>query len=586
MPCLALPCLALPCLALPVLSYAEMHTLTPILKHIEQINTFGFPFNRSCGPVCPAPQDENALLHQCAVDICGPPNQSPRFLLNNDYFNNTPEDTEIQALFNKRARPAIVKALQNDVTYKQQILAHFGDKLKDPDSKLNNMEWDQVIDGIYRHFIDNPSISEEEKQILKKFYNDKKKASSIKNNPSFFEDRKSVVQSAYQEFLSTHKDQIIQMSIQDQDKIRELGILIQNTQHSRLFNKIADDLEFLIRKVDANALCSSESCRKIAREYLSDLYDDLSSSLENQNEESDQYLKYCESLFISQMTRTDKVKDFKNNIKNYKQQFTGNFLVNYSAQSRENFKSIMDNNLNWKWPSADRETAEKAFFENLSANITWRDKGTKPVESSIQPIRTIILNRETKGDICSISMIQTGDSIGLTGESKGTMNVSLLSCAFHDHGKQVLAHEFAHLLSHAFNKSQLSDTSYNKYKKLRECVRNRYKDNKFNPKGITEYPDLEHEHDRLRTEEDTADIVSHIVFYTDPTLSKCGLLKSNAKGLKYKDLSVFYQDEVDPHSPSLLRVLMEAIHKRKKLPPSCQQVIDRYKDQINFEPCF
>ena len=53
---------------------------------------------------------------------------------------------------------------------------------------------------------------------------------------------------------------------------------------------------------------------------------------------------------------------------------------------------------------------------------------------------------------------------------------------------------------------------------------------------------------------------------------------------KYKKLTVF--DNTEKHPPAFLRVLMEAIHKGKKLSPACQQVVDMNKDKINFEPCW
>ena len=44
--------------------------------------------------------------------------------------------------------------------------------------------------------------------------------------------------------------------------------------------------------------------------------------------------------------------------------------------------------------------------------------------------------------------------------------------------------------------------------------------------------------------------------------------------------------QFDQNIAPFLRVLMEEIHKKQKLSSPCQQVINKYKDKINFTPCF
>ena len=166
-----------------------------------------------------------------------------------------------------------------------------------------------------------------------------------------------------------------------------------------------------------------------------------------------------------------------------------------------------------------------------------------------------------------------------------SLNVSLFSCLFHDYGKGILAHELAHLISYLSSphnpKKKMSEDSYEQYEKLRKCATNRYKNLiplQNNSRGIV------HNNDYLRTEEDTADIISYSVLKDEPIHYSCALL--NMDQTEYTDLKVLYGPESqEPHSSTFLRVLMEAIHKRTKLSPACQQVIDRYKDRIDFTPC-
>ena len=71
------------------------------------------------------------------------------------------------------------------------------------------------------------------------------------------------------------------------------------------------------------------------------------------------------------------------------------------------------------------------------------------------------------------------------------------------------------------------------------------------------------------------------------TYYSCSFLSSTEDGTRYQKLGILNTDLENSHySKPLLRVLFEAIHKKKELSPACQQVVDQYKDEINFEPCF
>lgn len=121
--------------------------------------------------------------------------------------------------------------------------------------------------------------------------------------------------------------------------------------------------------------------------------------------------------------------------------------------------------------------------------------------------------------------------------------------------------------------------------------------NKFHDSGKKWH----HKHDKYKTEEDTADLITYQVFQGDLNLFACNLFELYKKGDAIEGPSEEYWNlcVVDPgyfsntthyngapHSEPLLRVIMEAIHKRMEFPDSCQRVVDIYSDRINFEPCF
>jgi|GEM_PF-4505905 len=93
------------------------------------------------------------------------------------------------------------------------------------------------------------------------------------------------------------------------------------------------------------------------------------------------------------------------------------------------------------------------------------------------------------------------------------------------------------------------------------------------------------EGDGLRTEEDTADIIAYMAYPETENLFGCALLSTTPDGQNYSSLAIENPIPQDPHSSPLLRILMEVIHKRKGMPESCQQVINE-SPSFGFEPCF
>ena len=175
--------------------------------------------------------------------------------------------------------------------------------------------------------------------------------------------------------------------------------------------------------------------------------------------------------------------------------------------------------------------------------------------------------------------------------SKGTISLSLFSCLNPHYGQGIAAHEMGHLLSWMFAQKKLSDPSYGSYKKLRECATKKYK--RLKTPSIQPFA---HKDDQKYTEEDTADLIAYMAYPNSKTYF-CSILfntedsvkdreNDREDGIQYADLSIFNNDSDDPHSSSFLRVLSGAIYKKAELSPACEQIIEQYKKDIDFTPCF
>ncbi len=271
-------------------------------------------------------------------------------------------------------------------------------------------------------------------------------------------------------------------------------------------------------------------------------------------------LNRCKAQFVTDSLLYDKVKDFKENKNQYIEQFMNNVFSEYSQLSRSRFNDYV-------------EQIEFDFPEEPKTFIQKKLEGKEVVESYELPFI----------NVCHFfRMFQISDKVSyFTSENKQqpTVSISFFSCQFHEeYGESIFSHELAHVLSFLMASFRLSGESQMKYDiELRRCVQNRYTDDETTS---SRYPG-----DKRQTEEGMADLIS---YFTSPgNITYCALLETkrvrNNEPIQYKDLTVF--DNSKKHPPTFLRVLMEAIHKGKKLSPACKQVIEMNKDKINFEPC-
>ena len=296
----------------------------------------------------------------------------------------------------------------------------------------------------------------------------------------------------------------------------------------------------------------------------------------NTNEQH--YLKYCESLYAVIITQDQQIKKFKEDIKLYKDKFLNTIFADYSKTSQQQFANHINNTLIIDTPE---ENGEKQFIDNINNIVT----ATKKNSSGKFNFSAIMKVLSESSSICPdhISSERIGGSAFYISESNKILTGFLVS-AFPEYGKQILVHELAHVLSEQFTKGKLSQSSYKRYKQLRSCAKKRFT---FDDSDIeARKNNIYHENDNLTTEENIADLISHLVFQNEPTIALCLQTgPSERDSTKYANLKIIGSAR-DQYSPPFLRIIMEAIHKRKKLSPACQQVVDMYKDRVNFKPCF
>jgi len=82
-----------------------------------------------------------------------------------------------------------------------------------------------------------------------------------------------------------------------------------------------------------------------------------------------------------------------------------------------------------------------------------------------------------------------------------------------------------------------------------------------------------------------ADLVSFLATKDDSGLFTCALLDTNSKGTKYKDLTLKNKLSFDSHSAPFLRVVREALVKKKNLPTSCQKIVDDNPEVARIKSC-
>ena len=551
-----------------------------------------------------SPSQEDDLFQQCAVDLCGPAKESPiyKYTLMNRRKYAEGIKTDAAGIFNEKIRPTLRQAIRTNMERNRIALKDFESKLMDPTSNMNAQEWDQAAEALYHDLteqvltqngvqyrlkrgIPDFLVSQEEESIHS-YLRNKNKAiqSSIVGKLSSdmsITDEEDFIKQRYQEFLRDYERNKTNFTEDDLKTINRLGRTLENEDLIDPYF-FAEELDNLNKKSKDISFCKEEKCKQWVQTRLQSMHRMFTS-----DNAQEQYLhwqsKQCEREYSTYIQAARQAKTYRENLDQYKDKFISTvFANNYTTQSRQSYQNYI-NTVHFNLPRPEQE-----FTQHMLQHIKDHFVATQS-DSKISFSEFITRNKDTGKPICLFSAAFVSDSFA---PYTSTVNISPFSCTFHEHGKQTLAHEMGHAMSYWFNRFKPHDqtaypsgTSYKAYMKLRECAnRRRTINNAPNPNKNGPFY---HNDDKWRTEEDMADLIAYKVFQDNPTPYDCSLLNTSDDGLTYQALKVLYSSsDIDTHSTDFLRVIMEAIHTRKKLSPACRQIIDIYsKKGINFEPC-
>ena len=604
------------------LETGEADQTTVILNRIQQMNSSGFPFN-NCPSQCnfnihidmdqikeegiKKRQQEKENLNQCAVDLCGPPNKNPSFMINNLAFTDE-EDKDILKQFDQKVKPHVRQGRNKAIQHYSNNLAKLSSELQ---AKPNGDKWDQTASQIIADYVSSDR---------QKIHNKNMAPSTRAFLSAYLEDYNSLRAEVTKQIEEMNAEEMRQFIISRRDKydstIKENPRFDSVDQRAWEQYTTLDTQEFMaslkLKAINVGILsertkrpsCSEQA---ICKESILEEINFQKKAIQKQAQEEESYMNYCKSIFNEAISAIKQAQSFEQKLPKYIDQITKNVFADYSLQSRQQFQNVM-NDTTIHLPSTD--TVESNFIDRISTN-------SKNSPSKLGSWKEHTYSSQIN-QICPSSYINSlSDSTVTTYDTKSSeirnrsMELSFKSCTFHDHGKGVLAHEIGHTISNMFHPNnpdsqKISTLSRDKYQKLRKCAKNIYK----TPKQI-KLDHWDHPNDSLHTEEDTADLMASMAFKDNPTHSFCMLLSTDAEGLKYDKLEHGFplpllsmplggalnmsamssaiqvlEADPDPHSGAFLRVLIEAQHKRTKLSSACEKVLDRFKDRINFEPCF
>lgn len=584
---------------------------------------------------------EDPLLQQCALDLCGVPIESNNIYLFNNLFDKHKNTDRWDQQFSEQVEPLIREAILEEKKRRWNIVDALRTNLHDSKSgfqSTNTQTLNQIANVLFKNHVDfqiDPSsgsstviftLPENASDIFKRgiesYAKQKKReiensvhqtvyhtSDFIKDAPSIFMNRWNAFIAEYEEekqknpsFMRNFDEQMNQIR-EEVKEIKEsptivFGLSKQLDQLLTEFEKFTDPQS----DTQAVNLCKEEACQQALLENILNQYQQYEDGID-----LGEILNHCRSQFTL-ANLVPKTDGLKSRVPDTKKKLFQKVITNYSRQSRKILREQFNKNLQIDFNNEVRFTDQ---VDNFLSKVRNKNQAPTPTGSfaykgigyAVGAPLTFISDELqfpefNPSSICNYNPTR-GSDFSLD-HPKPTITMSVFDCTFHEYGKQSLAHEMGHALSYFFfrNQSQLSEPSYRKYKKLRQCVTRRYTVNNKNvPTGML----FHHEADKLKTEEDMADLISYQTFSNDSLVHQCAFLTPLKDGSKYQSPRIFQKPikhissdgtnvegfyREDTHSAPLLRAIMEAIYKRIELPPTCQQVVDIYSEKgINFKPC-
>lgn len=619
-----------------------------IVEQVEQASQLSsdLPIEKrcvNCQPKKLTQKEHKKLLNQCAVDLCGSPQEvleyNPDVGLSYDLIDIEDIDPEVKEGFDKKVRPAVEEYIEAKFNDRKKRIDAIEGKIQDIQSgNINVYELDEFADSLSREYssikrkgeeiriepkiVSDPITGEEysvpaeymnnmffylSKRVIEvdeKYVPVNEKASKAK----VYQSVKTDIEEAFVAFFESEFRSLLsklkreELTPEENKNLLFLGEAIKdvssakgNDKHNYL-HRIKEDFNYFYKKINNLFSCAKyDGCKKWVRESLESLINQYSIPMEEYKERE---LNRCLSIYATNLEYENRIKDFKNNYEKYKDRFINHAIPNLSPETKSAFKAFLDNELEISPPLLVKSVDEFLLDDVNTGKNYLLNKTTIPnikylLRDDFSPNGRIVdashacpMFRHFRSNI-------DGDSVSSRKKEK-SLSISMFSCVNHEHGKNIFAHELAHAFDYWFSEiesphSRISDTSKEEHQKLRECINNKYLQSEI------EDPDALFPNDRLRTEEDMADVISYRVFESDDNfLYQCTLLemdKSANQFIVYGEKGLDSLRKIgmppfpDPHSHAMVRVLNEAIYKKKPLSPSCKKLIIDHEDRIDFKPC-
>ena len=584
-------------------------------------------------------------LNQCAIALCGEASKlsSGQFTNANaeEYIN--PNSLNDYDKYETKINPII----DNAIDKKLKLLEQFHTKIKDDDFQwssfdLSDEEFDTLAESIFDEYITGKvkskgplderltyklknieNLPKEFISGLELYAEEKKKIYtnnylySLSYGLYTMDEARPILRERWNQFKAFYDKRIIEnedvleQAWKDQVDIIEKKVLAdeyligKDVMLDIYYISIFEGLIQIPDKVDnikVESLCSSDECRRgllafFKNDELRNTRESLKlASTQDMDEKRELFRSHCKSEYLlNNRIDYDKQK-MRERLPLYINKLVDTISKHFSSESSQEVREYLENDINFSLnlvkndKDIDEELAEQIDEMRLSIEsikTNYSDKDTSTILSDLMKISNL-------PDMCDLSSdgilwdafiykgIETEDFHRSDYDpKKNNVLVSQFSCTHEEYGKGVLIHELGHALSHYLAKKKVSKKSYDWYLEKRKCVTNNYKDKKD-----PAYDDFVHKEDKFRSEEDMADYIYSLtgIGQNDEKIMGCSLLSLSGDSLNYLGLSL-EADFEDPHSASLMRVIMQALTMGRVIPEPCGELIRMNKDKFGFKKC-
>lgn len=543
--------------------------------------------------------EENNDMEQCAVDMCGPPETRAALTLsNNNFKDQVLKDVEKnKKQYLQKTKDDIKKYLTQYEDSRKQLLDLAKTKSIKPNTRFwNQQTWNKFATIAFdsyltakidltkplneRHVLTiAPEIPKQMLDGIKEYALQKQKELAADELTGFAnglyseQEKKEIITKSWTKlkvYLETKPDV---MGQEDTDSWKQLiaddfaKLDSLDTAHlSVLHNMIFNTLEQYESNFDPyTKKCESKACHDavlffLTQKKLPELIEKLPSAELTDEALNDAAIK-CLSTNILNQEKIRISSEFQKQIPSLTEKFIKHAMKRASKHSRDAFRTYMVENTKITFNSFAAGKGAPAILERVKNNQ--------------DPAHLLVENKNAAAFETMPSCVPFDDRDRVEGmeTNESSVILSYHTCTFNTSGKTIFAHELGHVLSGAFSKNILSESSKADFLKLRACVSDRHlqkESRAFAQKFVG---------DIRKTEEDTADVMASLAMGKE--MNFCGLLYQE-KDRKYK-LSNIETD--DTHSQSIMRVIWSSMALGRTLPKSCQSFLEKNSDKYKTNIC-